>query len=63
MKRFAVVNEDRCVSCGACTQVCQRQAISIYKGCFAKVDRERCIGCALCVKTCPAGSIRVVTDG
>ncbi|WP_440445211.1 4Fe-4S binding protein, partial [Phascolarctobacterium sp.] len=25
MKRFAVVNEDRCVSCGACTQVCPRQ--------------------------------------
>lgn len=34
MKRFAVVNEDRCVSCGACTQVCPRQAISVYKGCF-----------------------------
>lgn len=63
MKRFAVVNEDRCVSCGACTQVCPRQAISVYKGCFARVDRERCVGCGLCAKTCPAGSIRVATDG
>lgn len=63
MKRFAVVNEDRCVSGGACTQVCPRQAISIYKGCFARVDRERCVGCGLCAKICPAGSIRVATDG
>nr|WP_304260342.1 4Fe-4S binding protein [Phascolarctobacterium succinatutens] len=63
MKRFAVVNEDRCVSCGACTHVCPRQAISVYKGCFARVDKERCVGCSLCAKTCPAGSIRVATDG
>lgn len=55
MKRFAVVNEDRCVSCGACTHVCPRQAISVYKGCFARVDKERCVGCGLCAKTCPAG--------
>lgn len=27
MKRFAVVNEDRCVSCGACTQVCPHAGV------------------------------------
>ena len=60
MKRFAVVNEDRCVSCCACTHVCPRQAISIYKGCFARVDRERCIGCGLCMKNCShEGAIKI----
>ena len=48
-----------CVACGVCANQCPRQAISIYKGCYAVVDVTKCVGCGICEKACPAGSITV----
>lgn len=56
-KRYAQVNKERCVSCGACTKECPREAVTIWKGCYALVDSEQCIGCGRCEKVCPAGCI------
>ena len=60
-KRYAKVDTDRCVACGACTNVCPRKAVTIFHGCFAQVDVEICVGCGQCERTCPAGSI-VIKD-
>ncbi len=62
-KKYARVDEARCVACGACTNVCPRGAISIIHGCFARVDSEICVGCGLCGKTCPVGCISPVLRG
>ena len=56
-KRYAQVNRERCVSCGACTHECPRDAIYVWKGCFALVDSELCVGCGRCQRTCPANCI------
>ena len=58
MKR-AVNDIGRCVACGVCALQCPREAISIYRGCYAAVDASKCVGCGICEKACPAGSIRV----
>lgn len=57
MKKLAVVDRTVCVACGACTKVCPRGAISVYRGCYAQVDESKCVGCGLCRRTCPAGCI------
>ena len=57
MKKRAVVDKNICVACGVCTKVCPREAIRIYRGCFAQVEEVRCAGCNLCGKACPAGCI------
>ena len=57
MKRKAVPDRKTCVACGVCLKACRKEAISIYKGCFAQVDDEKCVGCGLCAKACPAGCI------
>ena len=59
MKKLAMPDQNICVSCGACRKVCPREAISIWKGCYAVVDAAKCVGCGLCVKACPAGCIEV----
>lgn len=59
----AVNDIDRCVACGVCARQCPREAILIYKGCYAKVDFSKCVGCGLCEKACPAGSINVSEVG
>lgn len=58
--RFAVVNKELCVSCGACTNECPMGSIGIWKGCFANIDHETCIGCSKCANVCPAGCINIV---
>lgn len=57
-KKWAEPDKNICVACGACAKACPREAISIYKGCFAIVS-EKCVGCGICTKTCPAGCIEL----
>ncbi len=58
-KRFAHIDKNRCVACGACTKVCPRSAISVFKGCYAQVDDSLCVGCGRCTGICPAACITV----
>lgn len=58
-KRIAFILKDNCVSCGACTKVCPKSALSVFRGCYALVDTAVCIGCGKCAKECPANAIEV----
>lgn len=52
MAKYKAINEqNRCVACGVCVKICPKDAISIYKGCYAQIDEEKCIGCGICEKT------------
>ena len=63
MKKTAAADKAVCVSCGVCVKTCPRDAISIYRGCYAVVDEAKCVGCGLCEKACPAGCIHVTERG
>ena len=45
-----------CCACGACLNVCTKQAISMQKDeygfLYPQIDKEKCIKCGLCIKTC-----------
>ena len=56
----AEVNEDNCVSCGACISVCSYGAIEFVdtpKGKKARVNPVLCKGDGLCNSSCPTGAI------
>lgn len=57
--RFAEVDKDSCIACGACIRACQNYAIQVRTGCYAVVDLERCIGCGRCAKACPLACIEL----
>ena len=59
MKKLAVADKQICVACGVCMKACPKEAISIYRGCYAMADEGKCVGCGLCAKVCPAGCIRI----
>jgi electron transport complex protein RnfB len=56
----AVVSPEECISCGACIERCQVEAIAEDENGKAKVDRAKCIGCGVCVIGCPTDAIELV---
>jgi len=53
----AVVEEQKCSSCGRCRDVCAYGAVRLPEGGKARVEAGRCIGCGLCVSVCPEDCI------
>lgn len=58
-RKFASVNIDECVSCGACVKVCPVSAIHIEKGLYAHIGNS-CVGCGKCSTECPASVITMI---
>lgn len=56
-KKCAIVDRTHCVACGACKKACPREAIQIWKGCYATIHLETCVGCGICTKVCPTGCL------
>ncbi len=69
----AVIDQEKCIRCGKCAQVCPYNAI-IYRerpcsaACgvnaigtdqygFAEIDHEKCVSCGQCIVSCPFGAI------
>lgn len=51
------IDSENCVSCGACTAVCEVGALSMDKDWQINLNKNRCLGCKLCIKACPTRSI------
>ena len=56
----AVIDQQRCVKCGKCRQICPHDAIIELDK--YKVKKERCIGCMQCAKKCPKQAIEMVSQ-
>ena len=52
------VDQDICVGCGACLEVCVFKGREIIDG-KARVDQERCLGCGRCESACPNGATSI----
>jgi ferredoxin len=48
---LAVVDEDKCTTCGTCAEKCQFKAIG-YRDGHAFIREDRCMGCGVCVQSC-----------
>ncbi len=53
-------NEEKCISCGACTDLCPSGALYIERPSMEVVfDSDNCVVCQLCVKVCPYKAMEV----
>lgn len=57
----ASVNEDLCLGCGECENVCQFEAITVHEG-LSQVDEATCMGCGICVEHCSNEALSLVRD-
>ncbi|MDI6707714.1 MAG: 4Fe-4S binding protein [Candidatus Thermoplasmatota archaeon] len=51
----AHVTIENCDGCGACTEVCPVNAITVNG--HAKVNNDECVECGACTEACPNGAI------
>ncbi len=57
---IAVIDEDLCITCGNCEDVCQFDAITLNT--YAEVDYEACMGCGVCVAHCDGEAASLELD-
>ena len=55
------VDDQICIGCGTCEDICQFRAISVPDG-TAVVDYEGCMGCGVCVQHCSQEALSLVLD-
>ena len=57
------INEETCVNCGKCVNVCPIDAIYQtieHDKKVTKIDTDRCLGCGVCVRNCSKKSIKLL---
>ncbi|MBW1893676.1 MAG: 4Fe-4S binding protein [Deltaproteobacteria bacterium] len=54
-----ILNEDFCIGCGLCTQVCPHSVFELRNTKAKLVDIDACIECGACVNNCPTNAIEV----
>lgn len=53
-----MVNQNKCIACGACISICPVNAIKFVKG-KAQIDPNKCIKCGSCAQFCPVNAIEI----
>ena len=53
-----MVDEKKCISCGACVALCPVGAIKIVNG-KAQINSSKCIKCGSCAQFCPVAAIEI----
>lgn len=53
------LDEERCVGCGACAEVCPQQVFVVEAGKARLADRDGCMECGACANNCPVAAIVV----
>jgi ferredoxin len=54
-----VLDEQKCIGCGLCTEVCPHAVFEIQEKKARIVDFNACMECGACVSNCPADAISV----
>lgn len=57
LSAYPVLDPEKCVTCGACAEICPVTAISLHGDGGGDVDRSICISCFCCQEICPERAI------
>ncbi|MDW7673631.1 MAG: mercury methylation ferredoxin HgcB [Bacillota bacterium] len=55
------LNQERCIGCGMCTNVCPHEVFSIVNRKAHIKAKDSCMECSACVKNCPYEALTVAS--
>ena len=53
------INEDYCIGCGACVDMCPTGVLDVVKGVNTAEYVDNCCKCRECERVCPVDAIKV----
>jgi ferredoxin len=53
------LDQELCIGCGSCAEVCPQQVFVVAGGKAQLVDRDGCMECGACANNCPVAALRV----
>ena len=57
---------DSCVGCGACSQICPKNAVNMVPDqdgfLYPRFIHDECVECGRCVSCCPAGALEMKAE-
>ena len=53
------LEQDKCIGCGMCLNVCPRAVLSLTNGKVEIVNRDACMECGACSQNCPVNAFSV----
>lgn len=56
-KGRVILDDDKCIDCGACISLCPTDALHLDINDRLEFSYEKCIGCLLCLDSCPRKAI------
>ena len=56
------VDQDKCVGCGGCVDVCPAEVYELQDGKSNPVNAEECLGCESCVEVCQQSAITITEN-
>ncbi|MCD6262614.1 MAG: 4Fe-4S binding protein [Deltaproteobacteria bacterium] len=54
-----VVDQDKCIGCGECVDVCPADVYEIQDEKSVPVNMEECLGCESCIEVCEQEAITI----
>ncbi|RLE52409.1 MAG: ferredoxin [Candidatus Methanomethylicota archaeon] len=54
-----VVDEEKCVGCGTCVQVCPMGVYELVDNKAKPVNEDQCVACRACEAQCPVQAITI----
>lgn len=52
----AHLDEEKCIGCNSCEDICQFSAIQVESG-IAEINEDECMGCGVCVDNCDQAAL------
>ncbi|MXP50956.1 RnfABCDGE type electron transport complex subunit B [Pantoea sp. SoEX] len=61
-KNIAFIEENNCIGCNKCAQICPVQAIVGFVRTTHTVISNQCTNCNLCIDYCPVNCIKIISS-